>query len=54
MNGTVVVWLMALLGIVVLARLRGWRGVKILLACLGLITLAVIVLNVVISSRAGR
>jgi hypothetical protein len=48
---TGLVWLAAVAAIVVLARLRGLRGVKILLACLLLVFFSVIVWNVTVSFR---
>ena len=41
MSSQVLVWLAAVAAIVILARLRGWRGIKILLVCLLAVLLGV-------------
>jgi hypothetical protein len=51
MSSQVLVWLAAVAAIVVLARLRGWRGIKILLACLLVVFLSAIVWNLTVSFR---
>ena len=48
----VLVWLVAIAGVVVLWRLRGRRGITMLLVCLLVVFVAVIVWNSLVSFRA--
>jgi hypothetical protein len=50
----VLIWLLAIVGLVVLWRLRGRRGFKILLGCLLAVFVLVMVWNVVVSFHAIR
>lgn len=49
--GSALIWLTALSGVIVLARLRGRRGVYMLVGCLLVVLLCVIVWNLVFSVR---
>jgi hypothetical protein len=50
----IVSWVPVLVAIGILAYVRGVRGLKLLLACLVVVVLAVLAWNIVISFRAAR
>ena len=49
---TVIGWLAAAAAIALLARLRGWRSLIVLAACLLLVVLGVVLWNVTVSFRS--
>jgi hypothetical protein len=46
-------WLVAITAVVLLARLRGWRGITLLIGCLIAVVLLAVVWNVVANWTMG-